>query len=291
MAIRLPRDANKHKADYEWWYAHGYLTNEVHQQFGFMFSFFKFNKESVSRYFPRLKVYPAKIIYQLHMGFTDITRQTHYFDEQTFVPALGRVGMGKKGAQAFFGSNKLIQTDPQHFDLQMHHRDKKIHLHLFDQKGAVLHGKKGIIKIDDKGTTNYYSQPRLAIEGSLEALTIDADNKIDSTQFVHGKAWMDHQWGNLITHQPFLYWTWLAIQLDNNTELMVFEFFDKNGKVQGQSATWINQDGKYKTVKATINPLKNWLSPKSKIKHPISYRIKVSALKIDVTISAAMPDQ
>ncbi len=231
-------------------------------------------------------MYPGKTIYQLHMGFTDITKQTHHFDEQTFVPALGRVGMGKKGAHAFFGANKLIQKDSNRYDLHMEHHNQKIHLHLYDQKGPVMHGKGGEVKINKKGSTFYYSHPRLAVEGRLDML-----DTAESTQFVHGSAWLDHQWGDFLTHQPFLYWTWIAVQLDNNEELMIFEFFDENGAPQGQSATWFDKNKKSRAVKAKIVPTQNWVSTKTKVEYPIDYEIKVPALKLHLKLAADMFDQ
>src|SRR3972149_10791398 len=83
-----------HAADYEWWYAHGYLTNEAERQYGFMYAFFKFRKETVAQYFPQLRAFPGHTLFQLHLGLTDITAGTHHADELTFLPWLGHIGFG-----------------------------------------------------------------------------------------------------------------------------------------------------------------------------------------------------
>ncbi len=316
-----------HKADYEWWYAHGYLTNERGHNFGFMFSFFKFNKKVVSRFIPQLKIYPGKIIYQLHQGFTDITAGRHRFDEHTFVPALGRNGFGKRRKLAFFGANKLVRLGRRGFGLQMFSgENSSLHLHFADQKTVAPHGNRGgLIKIPGKGTTHYYSYPRLNVEGSLlmpqnasrhlrnkniskvlykkgvlgelkKFKSINQRRFLDKDlhheeQFVHGSAWIDHQWGDFLTHQPFMFWTWLAVQLDNNQELMIFEFYDAEGNKKKSSATWIDARGKISYPKAILKPIHNWTSPKSGTTYPIDYLVKIPAKKTSLQIQADVQDQ
>jgi predicted secreted hydrolase len=46
---------------------------------------------------------------------------------------------------------------------------------------------------------------------------------------VRGVVWMDHQWGNFLTLGGGG-WDWFSIQLDNDTEMMLYLIRDAMGK-------------------------------------------------------------
>lgn len=283
--VVLPRDAGVHSVDYEWWYAHGYLHNEAGHQLGFMFSFFKFDAATVKRFFPQFAWYPGRVLYELHLGLTDITAQAHHFDEYLFAPILGHTGAARKKINVYYGPNHLKQVEDRKFHLSMRHHRKNIHLHFFDLKGPLLHGTAGNLSFPKVGTTQYYSHPRLTVEGSMQ------NNGDKHVEFVSGSAWIDHQWGNFAPNQTFLFWTWAGIQLDDGTELMIYEVFLEDGKSRGVRATYFGPNGQRRTVTASWHPLRSWQSPKTKVMYPVDYALKIPGLKLDVTLNADVKDQ
>src|SRR3972149_11209709 len=283
--VVLPRDAGAHAVDYEWWYAHGYLHNEAKHQYGFMFSFFKFDAAVVKKFFPQFSWYPARQLFFLHLGLTDITAQTHHFDEFLFAPIVGHTGAARKKVNVFYGPNHLREEGDRRLHLAMRHHRKKIHLHFFDLKGPVLHGHKGVLTFPKLGSPFYYSHPRLLVEGSME------NNGEKRLEFVSGSAWVDHQWGDFARHQPFLSWNWAGIQLEDGSELMIYEVFLEDGKSRGVKATYFSRAEKTRVVSASWHPLRTWRSPKSKVRYPIDHELRIPALKLALRLHADVDDQ
>ena len=273
-----------HAADYEWWYAHGYLTNEAERQYGFMYAFFKFRKETVAQYFPQLRAFPGHTLFQLHLGLTDITAGTHHADELTFLPWLGHIGLGRLRFGVRFGPNYLRTIGPKRFALHAEHHQRTLDLHMFDQAGTVLHGRNGVIKVNGFGETSYYSRPRLKVEGQLKF-------EKGQTEFVHGSAWLDHQWGRLQPPQPFMYWIWFGIQLQDGSTLMLYEFIDGHGRKRAVRGTWLGSQGQRRNVTALITPLRYWRSSKTGSRFPIDHAVSVAALKLKLQITADVADQ
>jgi predicted secreted hydrolase len=280
--VRLPRDEHRHDVDYEWWYAHGYLQNEVGHQWGFMFSFFKIKTAAAKRIQPSAGMYPSRQVYMLHLGLTDITRQRHTFAEHFFVPWLGHSGVSPFGLNVYFGPNRLTHIGKQRYELRMHSHGTTIHLHLFDQKGPVVHGQDGSVRVKSHGESLYYSQPRMIVEGSIE-------NR--GTQFVHGSAWLDHQWGDFVRRHPQLFWSWAGVQFNNGAELMLFDLFGEDGKTKYSKGTWFSPEGKRRVVSVSLRPTRSWQSSKSGVRYPTDFRVDVPALKLSFTMHADMQDQ
>jgi predicted secreted hydrolase len=290
--VSFPRDERAHPVDYEWWYVHGYLENEAGRHFGFMFSFFKFKSEVVKKFFPQFSFYPSGTIYQLQLGVTDITGQRHHFDEMTFIPWLGRTGVSRRRLNIFYGPNKLVKTGPRRYELFMRHHQRQLHLHFYDQKGPVLHGRNGILTFPKLGSTTYYSLPRMTVHGAFERLpSIGTDGGKTDPEFVRGSAWMDHQWGDFVQQQPFLFWNWAGIQLEDGSEIMIYEGFLMDGKSHGVKGTFFGRDGHKKNIEIVWRPARVWQSPKNKTRYPIDFEITIPVLKMHLRLHADMNDQ
>ncbi|MFO0704907.1 MAG: lipocalin family protein [Candidatus Andersenbacteria bacterium] len=288
-SVRLPRDEHAHRVQYEWWYAHGYLENEAGRRYGFMLCFFKFDAATIKRFFPQFKPYPAKMLYQMTLGLTDVTGQTHHFDEHTFVPWPGHVGARRFGKlNVFFGHNHLRRVAPNRFSLSMQHHHRHLRLHFYDRKGPVLHGTRGVLSFPKSGSTVYYSHPRLTVHGAFEAAGPEGKKE---AEFVRGSGWIDHQWGDFAADQPFSFWNWTGIQLDDGSELMVYEPFLPDGTSAGCKVTWFGPKGERKVTKGIWKPGSHWTSPKSKITYPIDHQISVPALDLELTLRADVRDQ
>lgn len=294
-SVRLPKDAHAHRAQYEWWYAHGYLENEVGRRYGFMFCFFKFDTETIKRFFPQFKVYPGRILYQVNLGLTDTTAQTHHFDEFTYVPWPGRVGASRFGLNVYYGPNHLKQIGPRRYELKLQHHRRQLHLHLYDRKGPVLHGTNGVLSFPKVGSTVYYSHPRMTVHGSFENSHFGMDKSRAQSkhevEFVRGSGWIDHQWGDFADGQPFMFWNWAGIQLDDGSEIMVYDPFLPDGKSHGPKATWFGPKGERRVVRAVWRPRATWRSAKSGITYPVDHEIELPDLDTKLRLTADVRDQ
>ena len=60
-----------------------------------------------------------------------------------------------------------------------------------------------------------------------------------------GAAWMDHEWFTSQLADDQIGWDWFSVQLDNQTELMLFQLRRKDGSIDPYSAgTYIDPQGR-----------------------------------------------
>ena len=139
-------------------------------------------------------------------------------------------------------------------------------LTLHPVKAPIIQGVDGVSqKAEGRGKASYYvSFPRLAVTGSI---SVGAKK-----HQVAGTAWMDHEW---FTHQleaDQACWDWFSIQLENNTELMLFELRRKDGSIDPHSSgTFVDANGKARHLTVsdfTLEPLDRRRG------YPIRWRIR-----------------
>ena len=93
-------------------------------------------------------------------------------------------------------------------------------------------------------------------------------------------------------------WDWFSIQLDDETELMIYQFTDPSkagGENNGESAgTYVLADGTTRYLRRSdfeIEVRAFWQSPHTKAVYPSKWRVSAPTLDLDIEISALIPDQ
>ena len=125
----------------------------------------------------------------------------------------------------------------------------------------MLHGQNGLSqKGEGEGRASYYySLTRMQTDGEL---TIDGKK-----EKVRGLTWMDHEFGSNQLRDDQVGWDWFSIQLDNQTELMLYLMRRKDGSVDPYSSgTLVSADGASKNLALKdfrIEVLERWKSPKA----------------------------
>jgi predicted secreted hydrolase len=165
----------------------------------------------------------------------------------------------------------------------------RISLELDPAKPAVIHGENGVSqKAAGVGKASHYvSYSRLKVAGELE---------LDGARHaVSGTAWMDHEW---FTHQlepSQVGWDWFSIQLDDGRDLMLFQLRNPSGGIDPYSSgTYIDARGGARHLSPgnfSLEPARYWTSPKTKARYPVSWRIRVPSLELDLTCEAAFDAQ
>src|SRR5581483_9101579 len=112
--------------------------------------------------------------------------------------------------------------------------DYALHLELRDEKPPALH-HGGYITYPPEGGSYYYSRTRLAASGTLNG------------ESVSGIAWMDHQWGNFVIAARGG-WDWYSLQLDDDTELMLYVLRDAAGATTAVYGSYVAADGSVSDV-------------------------------------------
>ena len=113
--------------------------------------------------------------------------------------------------------------------------DIRFALRLSPLTPPVIQGENGVsVKGAGVGQASHYvSFPRLAVEGKLNGASVT------------GTAWMDHEWFSHQLAPDQRGWDWFSVQLDNGTELMLFQLRRMDGTIDPYSSgTYIAKDGR-----------------------------------------------
>jgi predicted secreted hydrolase len=270
--IIFPKDEQAHKNIIEWWYWNGHLKGEDGRDYSFMNCLFKADSKRVK--LPFLKS-PFKNIYFSHFILSDVSRQNFFSDidyivipsRQSFKRPLLFVEYIAAEPETFFkGFVVNLMKEKKPFVYRI--KTKSFDLELKSQKSPFLEGGSGFLNLHGR-KTYYYSLTSLAVEGE-----IFLKNK---TVKVKGRAWMDHQWANAPYSQDL--WTWFSIQLNNKTELIVFEYgHEKKDCYAGICLP----DGRQEHFgKVKISPLdRGWKSARTGAVYNLSWRIEIPEKKI-----------
>ncbi|MEI6494144.1 MAG: lipocalin family protein, partial [Verrucomicrobiota bacterium] len=164
-----------------------------------------------------------------------------------------------------------------------------IELDMVSTKAPVAHGRKGVSeKAEGEGrASHYYSLSRLETKGRI---------RIPGKVFeVAGTSWFDHEWATnqLEAHQKG--WDWFSIQLNDATELMLFQIrTDEDKQDPHSSGTFVFEDGsdlKIGQAGFSLEPLAWWRSEKTGANYPVEWRLTVPALDLDLDIQPRLRQQ
>ena len=253
--LEFPRDHGPHP-DFrqEWWYVTGNLDAADGERFGFELTFFRVAlvplctapsaeppvapTGSASATGSEASAWRAREIYMAHFALSDLDGGTFYHVER-----VNRAGPGIAGIDAnrrrIWNGNWSSEWNGETQELRAFDEHFSISLVLRPQKPLVIHGESGVSqKAEGPGHASHYiSFTRLATEG---AITVDG-----KALEVSGLSWMDHEF---FTHQlapDQAGWDWLGVELDDNSELMLYRLRRKDDTADPYSAgTYVDPQGK-----------------------------------------------
>jgi predicted secreted hydrolase len=283
----FPRDHFDHP-DFqtEWWYYTGNVKSADGRRFGFELTFFR---QAVNRDPAKTKPWDVRDLYLAHLALSDLDGSKFYHAERT-----SRAGPGLAGISAADGRiwNGNWQIQWQGVEQKMRAVDARFELRLSlrSEKPPVIHGENGVSqKAEGPGRASHYiSLTRLVANGRIGV----AGENFDVT----GVAWMDHEF---FTHQlesNQVGWDWFSVQLDNNTELMLFRIRRRDGSTDPYSAgTFVDPQGTSTHLRSsdfTLQPLgETWTSSATKAAYPIRWKITVPRLGIELEAKTPLPSQ
>ncbi len=273
---QFPRDHFEHQ-DFrtEWWYYTGNVQDAQGKRFGFELVFFRSGQTRTN---DNPSVWAAKDLYLAHAALTDIDGKRFYYDERP-----NREGPGIAGAsfekQRVWNGNWQAVWSGETQTLDAITPTFRFHLDLTPLKSPVINGENGVSqKAEGRGRASHYvTFPRLAVKGTI------------NTYNVSGQAWMDHEWFTEQLASDQTGWDWFSLQLDNNTEFMLFELRHKDGTIDPYSSgTYIDQTGRAHHLKRadfTLEP------GRKSGPYPVEWHLRVPSIKMDVLAKAAIDNQ
>jgi predicted secreted hydrolase len=112
---------------------------------------------------------------------------------------------------------------------------------------------------------------------------------------VRGLSWMDHEFGSNQLGPDQVGWDWFSIQLDNQSELMLYLMRRKDGSVDPYShGTIIDAAGRTRnlTIKDyRVEVLDRWKSSKSGAEYPMKWKVIVPSEQIELQIVPPFAEQ
>lgn len=287
--FEFPRDHGSHD-EYrtEWWYYTGHLSTEAGRRYGFELTFFRVGVTPPG---------PAKDtrwdLEQLalaHFAITDIDgRRFRYYEKLnrmspfTASAAAGRLAVFNEGWRAFTARDGSWR-------IQASAGGDAIDLELRSAKRPAIHGENGVsVKAQGEGyASHYYSMTRLAASGSVAV----GGRRPEP---VTGLAWMDHEFGSAALRENQQGWDWFSLQLDNDTELMLYVIRRVDGTPDvTSSGSFITDTGEVIHIRhhqMRIEPLSRWRSPRSGATYPMGWTIRIPSLRIALTVKPLLEDQ
>jgi predicted secreted hydrolase len=283
----FPRDYFDHpEYQTEWWYYTGNVRTKDGRRFGFELTFFR---EGVSRDPEKNGAWDVRDLYLAHLALSDLDGGKFYHAERTNRAGPGIAGASEKEAKIWNGNwSAEFRNGGQ--ELRAISETFSIELRLRAEKPPVIHG---VNAVSQKGAgagraSHYISLTRLDAAGKIALRGREFE--------VTGLAWMDHEF---FTHQlepNQTGWDWMSIQLEDNTELMLFRIRRADGTIDPFSAgTYVDAEGKAMHLGNTDFLMEPdgrvWRSLETEAKYPIQWRVEVLKLKIALEATTRLESQ
>lgn len=264
--IQLPKDDAPHNTPMEWWYYNGHLKTASGKTYSFHYTVFLVNGLN-----------PHNVS---HVSLADHQLKKNYTAQKR--TAGGGSDSENQNGFLFNHSGWLMSGANGTDQLKANSEQFAFDLKLETTRSPVFHGDNGIINMNNAGDSYYYSRPRLTISGTLKIH--------GSTEKVTGTAWFDHQWGDF--KATSITWNWFSLMLDDGTDIMIYQFFDNDGKQLLNSGT-VTKESISEILSNNgihLTPLKTWTSKISGIDYPVLWKLELPAQHINLTTKAIVND-
>ena len=288
VPVQLPRDHAAHP-DFktEWWYYTGHLQDKDGNRYGFELTFFRIRTVNMWEY--HLPVwwfmYPHGMA--AHLAISDIKNRRFFGADIIQKNSSDDVGARTDTYHVWLRDWYATAEEDGHHLVAM---DGPLGMDLMvtPEKPPVLHGQNGYHwKGVDGIPSNYISYTKMKVSGDLMLNGLRVP--------VTGSAWMDHEFTSFRHKKNTQGWDWLAIQLDNDHEVMLYQMHRRDGSVSTDSTgTLVAPDGSAQPITMPdyrITAISNWTSPHTQATYPSGWEVDLPAIPAKLTVTPVFPDQ
>jgi predicted secreted hydrolase len=283
----FPRDHGRHDGfKTEWWYFTGNLREKsTGRRFGYQLTFFR--SSLVPRTATRPSAWAANDLYFAHAAISDVEGKHFVFADRL---SRGRAELAAASDRTMDVVLKDWWTKLDEGNrFRMSARDEKLGIDLTAGmgRGPILQGPGGVnAKGQNAGQASYYySMTRLPTTGTL---TVEG-----KTFAVEGLSWLDREFSSNPLGETQAGWDWLALSLEDGTDLMLYRLRDKQGRTDYLSGTQVDRDGKVTYLLGkdiTLTPAEPWRSDVSGATYPQRWTITCPGVP-KLTVQTRLPDQ
>lgn len=285
--LSFPADHGAHpRHRTEWWYWTGRLESPGRGVFGFQVTFFR--RELPARPNAIKGPWDARDLVVGHLALGDVRGSRFRHAE-----ASGRTAMGRARAEQH-GLDVAIGTwSARHHGAKTHLSLPAdgwgIDLTLRETKPPMIHGPSAYSRKSDAVDqgSRYYSQPRLEATGTVA---------IDGKHLpVRGAAWLDREWTSSGLGPDAVGWDWFSLTLADGRDVMLYVLRNPQGGIlrvsrgsmrhpDGRQETWVPGPG-------NLSASATWTSPRTGIRYPSRWTLKVPGDPTPLELRPALPDQ
>jgi predicted secreted hydrolase len=282
-ALQFPRDFGSHPAfRLEWWYITGWITGPDRAAYGIQITFFR-NRPRVaetnaSRFAPRQLLFAHAAVADPRLG-----RLRH--DQRAAREGFGLAGAREPSTDVWIDDWSLVLVD-RVYRARIAARDFRFDLQFAPTQAILLQGDAGFSRKgpDPRQSSAYYSEPQLAVAGSIEIGGKDVD--------VTGTAWLDHEWSSEVLAAEATGWDWAGINLDDGGALMAFRMRDRAGGALWAGGSLRTVDGRVRSFEPNeirFEPQRQWRSPRTGVAYPVA--MAIGAGKASYVLEPLFDDQ
>ncbi|WP_413463383.1 lipocalin-like domain-containing protein [Acidovorax radicis] len=282
-ALSFPRDHGSHpELRTEWWYITGHVQAQG-QPWGFQITFFRSRVDGTQQL---QSAFAAKHLLFAHAAITDVRGQRLLHDQR-----IARAGFGV--AQASEADTRIRLQDwalersdtargkpdftASRYTTRIVGREFGLDLVFDSTQPLLLQGQQGLSRKgpDAEQASYYYSQPQLAVSGTLQV-----GNKRMAVGPDTGRAWMDHEWSEALLHPEAQGWDWIGMNLHDGSALTAFRLRRADGTALWAGGSWRAPGQPVQVFGAqsvAFTPLRWWTSPRSGARYPVQWQVQTPA--------------
>lgn len=310
----FPADHGPHPDfKHEWWYFTGNLEavgpdgEPSGRDFGFQLTFFR---SALSPDPPAVDSdWSTRQAYMAHFALTDVEVGRFHAFERFDRGAVGLAGAEAGGRRVWVGdwegrssssSSSSPSSNPasssssssrgvgEGWEVRAEEGGVGVELVLESVDPIVLQGDEGLSAkgAERANASYYYSMMRLRASGTIRVGGVE--------HAVEGLAWLDREWSTSALSPGVVGWDWFSLQLDDDSELMLYRLRTEDGGTAPFSAgTFVAPDGA--TVRLGGNDFDleetgTWRSPRGGT-YPSGWRIRVPELSLELRVTPRLADQ
>ena len=291
-SFQFPRDHGEHpEFKTEWWYFTGNLEGADRSAFGYQLTLFRVGLSSPGQENP--SHWAANSLMMGHFALSNLEEKKFRSFERFSRRALGLAGIDNVQGPRIWLENWNIERRESSWQILAEAKTEEgrnfsIALQLEDTKPVVLQGDGGYSRKGPRTehASYYVSQTRLATSGQLVF-----ENE---TFQVTGNSWFDHEWSSEAMAEGLAGWDWFSLQLDDNTELMLYLLRYDDGRLEpASSGSYIDAQGQKTDLSLndfSVEKLSEHRSPRGVV-YPSRWNINVPSLKLSLDVVPRMADQ
>ena len=286
--LAFPRDHGSHpELRTEWWYITGHAQAQG-QPWGFQLTFFRSRVDATQNL---QSAFAAKQLLFAHAAITDVQGQRLLHDQRIARTGFGVAQASEADTRIRLQDWTLERHDAAHdkpglatsrYTTQIISREFALSLQFDSTQPVLLQGQQGLSRKgpDAEQASYYYSQPQLAVSGSL---TVGRQRMAVTPG--SGRAWMDHEWSEALMHPEAVGWDWIGMNLHDGSALTAFRLRRADGSTVWAGGSF-RAPGRaaqiFDTHAVVFTPERFWASPRSAARYPVRWRVDTPAGRFGV---------